>query len=682
MDSRRVAKYILDKVGGRNTVPDIKSWCNRYRLNPGTDVELSRALFRALVDSRYSLSCQLQFLEHNGLNHIEAPNFNLVLGHNLLRPTEPLKEPTQLLAWITERISSGLMTEEHIGASIAALCRHASQPDTYLQKNQVLNKLLDGLRYSSSLRGRDLSPRVLEYLLRAIACRPGDSQSFDLGVGIIRTFQKHHLVDVLSTLRNFFRAWMASFCHATGSGNHETVEKSIKHLTTQLIELSSSVSHHLLSDLNTMLLAKVDSESANIHRVNLVRYWWTLLCSEDRSRPTIFEIIASKLFATDLTKTPSLLQITFLEILDDTAKCQFLLDHVYGPRQQPICKPSVADDGDNVSVANEEPQKPYEARIESHLPDPSPFIDLIRILQRKPDYPGTCQRHLIQTMRGLGYKETIIFIVRLGARFDCLLDFDLIADEINATYQEDIHYAFKLLSFCQPLRLTSVPDMAVAVIENPNMMHHGLLTRMKKQIWSTTPATTESGGERMMRRKLSFIQGPSLHLDRIQLWELLERMAVAYSKAEHIHPTMALKAITELVRLTGSIQLPTRPCVSRALVRVGVVRPLGQNAWVSKDRIAYIMKYVNKIEGPEVAKRIYRTIAAWQKEVIDNARSAVKECDLGGVDVDEATLQMAERYQLPEVWDSYEEASSLGPSTNLGPRINLSPRTTLYREIG
>ena len=597
------------------------------------------------------------------------------------------------------------MTEDHIGASIAALCRHASKPETYLQKIQVLNKLLDGLRYSATLRGRDISPRVLEYLLEAIACRPGDSQSFYLGAGIIRSLQSHHLVDALPTLRTFFRAWMASCCHASENGTQETVEKFTRYLTSQLIQLPFSVRHHIISDLNVTLLAQIDGDSANIHRVKLVRYWWTLLCSEDRSRPTIYEIIASKLFARDLTKTPSLLQITFLETMDDTAKCQFLLEHVYGPRQQPISKPSVADSGDNVSVANEESQESDQARIESHLPDPSPFIDLIRALQRKPDYPGTCQRHSIQAMRKLGYKDTIAFIVRHGAKFDCVLDLDLIADEINATYQDDIDYAFNLLSFCPSLRLTSVPDFAIAAIESPNMMHRGIMTRIRKQ--TRPPPTTENDGGGKLWPKISFTEGPGLHLDRIQLWELLERMAVAYSKAEHIRPIAALKSIKDLVQITGSLRLPTRPCVSRALVRVAVVRPLSQNAWVSKDRISWIMKYVNRVEGPEVAKRIYRTIAAWQQEVIDSARSTVKECDLGGVEVDEATLQMAGRYQLPEAWDSYEardsygardsyeardsseEASSLKsrtnqPRTSLGPRISLSPpsRARPYREIG
>jgi hypothetical protein len=60
---------------------------------------------------------------------------------------------------------------------------------------------------------------------------------------------------------------------------------------------------------------------------------------------------------------------------------------------------------------------------------------------------------------------------------------------------------------------------------------------------------------------------------------------------------------------------PLHPLMGRALVRAGIIRPLGRMEWVPTERIRYILDVVRKLEGNAVAHEIDTAVWTWRGKI-------------------------------------------------------------------
>ena len=667
-DAIEITRRILRDMDGPDIVRHIKSWCNRRRLDPATDVRFSKALFRGLVNAEHKLSHQLEFLEHPGLNHIESGNYEFLLEYHLYKSKATVQRSNQLLSWITKRISRGVMAEEQIEPSIEALCRFASKNQDQLMKARVINELLDGFRLSSTLQGKDLSPKILGILIEAISRRNSELNLYSLGVDIISSIKEHQLMEVVPALKLFFLSWFSAIRNSRETKDQLHGHESMQQLVMILGELPTTIASYLIQLISKRQLQDWPATAEEeIKRIELLKTWWTCLGSSSTIRPYMHELVGKALKQLESPTQISSLHLAYLGTLDDVEKCDFLLQHVYTPQRRATISMMVTqDEYRGLSEQVNQIDYPGIEKLGRGLRD-QPFVQLLRSISNDASFPEQCQQHLVHTMRRLGYQKQVVFAAKNQQRLGISLQPDLVATEIFSTYENDALYAFRLLRACPSVSLTLVPNLVVTMIETPNMPYWTLIKHLKQQLDFVGRKRIDNGEGLRSRQPLVSLSPTRFDsIDRRLFHDLLKRMAVAFSNAEHLPYTISFRAVTEVYRLMGVARVTPGHCITKALVRTGVIRPLSQGIWVPYERIEYITSLVRKNEGDEVADRICATIFAWRADLVKDARAAVSFCKRVGETPGETSLALAQKLpdvptdQLGNVWRPPNNADSWG----------------------
>ncbi|KAK5685813.1 hypothetical protein LTS10_001926 [Elasticomyces elasticus] len=166
-------------------------------------------------------------------------------------------------------------------------------------------------------------------------------------------------------------------------------------------------------------------------------------------------------------------------------------------------------------------------------------------------------------------KELVLYLSASGAREDLLL-------------------AYRVFITCPSLSLLGVPDLPMQLIEagvgSPDRVFRLLNRRTSLEV--TCP--TDSRHTRT----------PPLHPAQIDLAHL-----VAYHWAKHpgSDARVAFRRVWETYRWLRDRGALLSPLISRALVRAGVLRQMGEGKNVSLSQLRYVLGIVAKVEGDGVA---------------------------------------------------------------------------------
>ena len=620
------------------------------------------------MKTKRNLSSQLEFLEHPGLNHAESGNYQVVLEYHLHKSNATAQESNQLLSWIVKRIARGIMAEEYLEPSIEALCRYASKNQDCLGKARVINELLDGFRLSSILQGKDLSPKVLGTLLEAISRRTSELDLYGLGIDIISSIKEYQLMEVLPALKLFFLSWFSAIRYARETKDRLQGDKSMQQLVSTLGDMPTTVASYIIQVVSKKPLRDWPATAeGEIQRIDLLRSWWACLASSSTIKFYMHELIGNTLKQMESPTQISNLHLAYLETLDDVEKCRFLLRYVYTPRRRiPISTMATQDEYKELFEQVDQMDHLENNQVDENLTG-RPFVQLLQSILNDVSIPEQCQQHLIHTMRRLGYQNQVIFAAKNQQSLGISLRPDVVASEILATYENDVLYAVELLQTCPSVSLTLVPNLVVTVIETPDMPYWVIMDHFKKQI-DFVGRKRLGNGEKLCSRRALVSLSPTRFdsIDRRLFHDLLHRMAVAFSNAEHLRYQASFRAVTEVHRLMSIARVTPGHCITKALVRTGVIRPLSQGVWVPHERINYITSLVRKNEGDEVADRICATIFAWRADLVKDARATVSFCKRVGESPGETSLALAQKLpdvptdQLGNVWQRPNDADWWG----------------------
>ncbi|KAL5113940.1 hypothetical protein ACEQ8H_008189 [Pleosporales sp. CAS-2024a] len=101
---------------------------------------------------------------------------------------------------------------------------------------------------------------------------------------------------------------------------------------------------------------------------------------------------------------------------------------------------------------------------------------------------------------------------------------------------------------------------------------------------------------------------------------LIHQLAHQYSTDKGLSQREALRAVNYLYEFLQQHSLPIGPLISKAFVRLFVLRPLSENRFVADSILIRVCKLVASIEGEEVAKQIEPVFWQWRGNVIQSAK--------------------------------------------------------------
>ncbi|KAL8693914.1 MAG: hypothetical protein Q9218_001328 [Villophora microphyllina] len=145
-----------------------------------------------------------------------------------------------------------------------------------------------------------------------------------------------------------------------------------------------------------------------------------------------------------------------------------------------------------------------------------------------------------------------------------------------------------------------------------------------------------------------------LQFDRVRL---LERMALAYAEAPHLHPSIAFQYTYRCWALHRRDDLgPFRAPMIRALTNSGLVRPLQVGQTMSYSRLKFILQQVEEVEGKDAMKRLGHTVLQWREDV---NRQSQKNLEEKRENI-RAEREMAIRDLVEEDLERWERSTNMG----------------------
>ena len=104
---------------------------------------------------------------------------------------------------------------------------------------------------------------------------------------------------------------------------------------------------------------------------------------------------------------------------------------------------------------------------------------------------------------------------------------------------------------------------------------------------------------------------------------------------------MAFRRVCDCLNFLRDRGAPLSSLMSRALVHAGVTRPLRDGTWLSTEKFQWILPFVRRLEGDEVADRLDEAAFALRSENFELARAQMLPLD----NMEQEADQMAWEYR-------------------------------------
>ncbi|GAB7356138.1 hypothetical protein MBLNU459_g6734t1 [Dothideomycetes sp. NU459] len=161
-------------------------------------------------------------------------------------------------------------------------------------------------------------------------------------------------------------------------------------------------------------------------------------------------------------------------------------------------------------------------------------------------------------------------------------------------------YAFSVFKACPGVWPSLCPELLFALIDNQAITTETLFKILNRpEFTNSIPATlrTESNN--------------SLSLERVNL---IHQMAYALACSPHLTSPQAFRRVQDCLHYLEDRKAPLSDLMSRALVTAGVTRYLQAGEWVSTARFTWILPYVRRLEGDDVADTLDQVTFQWRDE--------------------------------------------------------------------
>jgi hypothetical protein len=130
----------------------------------------------------------------------------------------------------------------------------------------------------------------------------------------------------------------------------------------------------------------------------------------------------------------------------------------------------------------------------------------------------------------------------------------------------------------------------------------------------------------------------SLSKERIQL---VHHAAYAIAKSPLLSSRMAFRQVCDCLNYLRDRDAPLSSLMSRALVHAGVTRPLRDGSWLSTEKFQWILSFVRRLEGDEVADSLDEAAFTLRSENFELSRAQMEPLD----DMEREADQIAWEYR-------------------------------------
>jgi hypothetical protein len=102
---------------------------------------------------------------------------------------------------------------------------------------------------------------------------------------------------------------------------------------------------------------------------------------------------------------------------------------------------------------------------------------------------------------------------------------------------------------------------------------------------------------------------------------LIHQLAHQYATDTTRSQRQAWRAMYYLYKYLVKYSLPVGPLMSKAIVRVSLIRPFSESQFVSARRLIWVCHVVARVEGEPVAKKLEKAFWDWRGDLIKHAKS-------------------------------------------------------------
>ena len=572
-------------------------------------LRLSPMKVQELLERGTPMDAILEFLENPNLSFPGDGNLRCLLAYRIDCLSPSPNEDEKLVSWIQTRIVLGSLPFDQITPLLEVVNRPSNHRQGFLSREVFYEKIVEAVRRCTISGPSKVKQRALNILLVFISCGKLTTTLESLAWEVVGS----SMSDQSGLMNEGICAFIDAYVLAqTPLNNSTTVVADGLPRIAKALEVARSLPDSLaeacLISVSKALInrctdpdhsiASQDSEDVSDRKSYLEQLskWWTLLqdsgvLSDLQQRPGWQDLEHTLGFhAHDVL-------ITYLQLLDQSTICRFLIRHCHVPELRRKGNRLPSEQANFKILAENQ----FDDICREH-PNRPPFINLFLTI-RLANQPGTSTVHkFFDIIQSLGMTGTTLHLVANHDISHVHLNAEIIRDEINHYLQHDEpRIAYRLFQSFALLPLEHVPTLAEAIIANPNLYTHtALYHRHRRQKWV---------------EQLGLFHCTLEDVERLRV-RLLNRMAYAFARSPH-HPRVSFRQVYKCYIALKTENLPVTPAMTKALTYAGVVRYLKLGAWVSTARYNKIWSLVREVEGQKVADRLDDLVFFWRGKVLD-----------------------------------------------------------------
>lgn len=162
--------------------------------------------------------------------------------------------------------------------------------------------------------------------------------------------------------------------------------------------------------------------------------------------------------------------------------------------------------------------------------------------------------------------------------------------------------------------LSDIPELLFALVESRAAWStEAIFDLLKKPDYASS-----------LPMNLRSVPTNSLSQERI---ELVHHVAYAIAKTPLLTSRVAFRRVCDCLNFLRDRGAPLSTLMSRALVHAGVTRPLRNGTWLSTEKFQWILPFVRRLEGDEVADRLDEAAFTLRSENFEMARAQMQPLD-------------------------------------------------------
>lgn len=589
-DMKKNLPHYLEKLRACKSLEDFRSMTATLDANRDLKLKFSESAFRQVLHSGCGLETILQFLSDPSLNLQEARNLPRLWEWYVSEPRNAT-ESTRLHNWLRRHISLGIQSKREL-QDLVELASHSSRDTSGIQEIRDLHRIiLGGLSLSGVDQISDLGGEILNHLLLAsFDCSWQNPELQTSCFRILEVCNPAQLQNMTKGISSLLTSYLVSTITDKEIHPHDG---QISKILDCLLSGSEIKASRAIASASQALLMRLRSSHPTLHLLKRnANQWWSLLLHHK-----IFKFIKDKSewFRVEraLARHNTDVLCLYLKHISDDEKCIFLLRHWFTQNVQ---------DGNGLSpkkISN--PIQIFSSRLISRNSQKCPFVVLFEFLGPRATIDRTVLLRLFSLLDKLDLHETSLGLYSYFLRSKTSNDFSALAKGIIDFTSPTPLAACTLYKITPFLPLESCPSVAEMMISTEGLgvpLGFRVLRRQSLGVSDVYPRTADE-------------------IRRAQI-ELLERMAMAYAQASHLHPRVALRQVYQcyrlLVRRHGRASLTT--AFSRAFALAGLVKPLQERRWLGMTQLKFVLRIIREIEGDEVALKVDELLYIWRKYLI------------------------------------------------------------------